>query len=409
MFRYSQGYEIDGSDTSYNLVLPETEKCLEVARFLLGLKTVHRGAPLAIQNASAMREVLTATSRPAPILTGYTRIAALTGKQYAHEDIDALFADLLANGAASCGIGFAYVHPYLLYPEIKGEIIECLRELSGDRHVFEQPEFPSMYYADHFGFLGLFLDPVNAEQHYSAQWEDSAAVLPRAGTPYRLLEIGISLGHWTPRHYYELTKLAAAYPEFEIDAFATLSASLWEAELDKKQWLRRYVWERIDVAAADPAGLIRRLAHAEGFLFSKNWWLRRQKCKRQGADMAQTGARELLDLQNTSSFAGYDASKLQEEERQPELAILKGIFGNEIDLTIDEYAAAAGKLAGVRFFSDLQFEEWTMLQFEFSMNGEKVCGMMRFAREAGSTGGGTRLVFSLPYTAKDYFRRVFGV
>jgi hypothetical protein len=117
-------------------------------------------------------------------------------------------------------------------------------------------------------------------------------------------------------------------------------------------------------------------------------------------------------LQNTSSFAGYDASKLQEDERKPELEILKGIFGNEIDLTIDEYAAAAGKLAGVRFFGDLQFAEWTMLQFEFPMDGEKVCGMMRFARTAGNTGGaggGTRLVFSLPYPAKDYFRRVFGV
>ncbi|MCT4594432.1 MAG: hypothetical protein N4A57_09215 [Anaeromicrobium sp.] len=42
MFLYYDGYEIDGSDTSYNILTPEMEKLKEVVNYYLQLKIIRK-------------------------------------------------------------------------------------------------------------------------------------------------------------------------------------------------------------------------------------------------------------------------------------------------------------------------------------------------------------------------------
>lgn len=51
MFEYSKGYENDGSDTSYNIIAPEFETCVEILNYYLRLKMVYKNAPIAVVTA----------------------------------------------------------------------------------------------------------------------------------------------------------------------------------------------------------------------------------------------------------------------------------------------------------------------------------------------------------------------
>ena len=54
MFLYEQGYEIDGSDSSYNLVDSEIQKILEVVKYILNLKIVNRKNPIKIKYSETL-------------------------------------------------------------------------------------------------------------------------------------------------------------------------------------------------------------------------------------------------------------------------------------------------------------------------------------------------------------------
>lgn len=396
MFVYWQGYEIDGSDSAYNLVLPDVERCLDVARFLLALKIVRRDRPFILRDTR-----LTRAQSPG----GDKRVSELEGRRYDFEALETLIDGLRQANLASCRIVFEYQDPNHLYPNITAEILAQLCRLSGaPKAKFVNPGFRCL---DRYGEIELYFDSrraqsiaCEAESVSEAEW-----ALMSGGRPSAAIEVYLAMATWQPYHQYSLEKLNAAFPGL-IDYGLKpqeFSALFWYPPQDG-DWLEHYVLERIDIDSADPVNTLRRIADVPGFAFSANTWARRRFFKK--SEQGQEIAAQSLDLANPD-FQYYNGAMLQPEDRNPSQETLKGIFGKALDLGIEEYAVGCRKLIGAGLFDNAAYEEATRTAFEFTNGKNKHRGWMYFARPQNPAEA--RLCIQVPWRLRADFCRKFGL
>jgi hypothetical protein len=167
-------------------VLPDVERCLDMVKMLLGLKTTHRGKPIVLRMARTRGQSVGSDQR-----------SGLEGKSYLHAELDTLLDDIRSGNIVRCQIAFEFAPPDRLYPNVKAEIIQMLREISGKHSgarpaVFVDPCF-DLWINTH-GEIGLFLDDIarSGIQQHECVTETRFAAMER-GAPSAALDVWMPL------------------------------------------------------------------------------------------------------------------------------------------------------------------------------------------------------------------------
>lgn len=132
MFEYYKGYEIDGSDTAYDLFTPSLEKLRELIKYYLSLKIIDKDEPIKITDA---------TKKTSKHLKPKD-ITELIGKEYNRDNLDEIFRDMLKFDVYMIELEYTYVGIESLYPEIKREIIDIF---GNEKIKYKNPDLTFFY------------------------------------------------------------------------------------------------------------------------------------------------------------------------------------------------------------------------------------------------------------------------
>lgn len=373
MFHYSRGYEIDGSDTSYNILTPERAKCLEIVDFYLRLKTVDRRGELEIDLKRQRRDYSLRSESEKFRLEGF-RLEEL-GEMLASPEV------------TGCSIFYRYVPMNSLYPEVRREVVDIVARFDGTLRPGEPLHNP-VFWDEHetTDSLDLYFTPEIARRIYECTEDISteAYFLPILEGPYVALEIGCRLGGPFGSAAWNVTKLAERFPELRIDAGDAVQKLYEDTYLGSKR-----LCERIEVASDDPAAILEKLA-SDGAVFQIGWGLRDGDTTSRDRVWPLGLPRGLAEWDsNLYDYKAYDARgfpvEIDGRDYEAFYRILKGITGGKAVMTPGEYAAYVRKLAGASYFPDAEFVRLTTLWFHLQApNGEEErCAFRCFRRDGG--------------------------
>ncbi|MCT4620107.1 MAG: hypothetical protein N4A62_12035 [Marinisporobacter sp.] len=229
MFEYYDGYEIDGSDTSYNILTPEIEKLKEVVNYYLQLKIIRKDIPIKITKVNTKRK------------------GELCNKSYYKHELDLMWEDVLSSSVKSFEISYKYVNPYNLYPEVKRELITSIVNNFGikEKDMIQPVLYPNAYTQ---GYLEIHLEPYSAKKRYTDFNEicGDDYCNRKQDKPIRFVEVDCFLGGPNVLKYYALKKMSLAFPELEIDAEANLENVSWY-----EIYSENFLYEEIDCSSKD--------------------------------------------------------------------------------------------------------------------------------------------------------------
>ena len=148
MFEYYEGYEIDGSDTSYNILTPEIEKLKEVVNYYLNLKIIRKDVPIEITQVNTEQK------------------GELYKKCYYKHQLGLMWEDVFSSSIKSFESSYKYVNPYNLYPEVKRDLITSIvKNFDLKEEDLVQPVLLPNDYTQ--GYMQLFLEPDIAKKRYT--------------------------------------------------------------------------------------------------------------------------------------------------------------------------------------------------------------------------------------------------
>ncbi|HOQ00655.1 MAG TPA: hypothetical protein PK604_07500 [Acetivibrio clariflavus] len=117
MFTYWKGYEIDGSSTTYNIVIPQRELMVEVLQYIINLKIIDRNDNINISYAETGDNLSKNVVRKDNI--------------YKFEEIEKILEITRNPSILDFHINIYCVHPDKLFPQIRKEIYSLSRTRPG--------------------------------------------------------------------------------------------------------------------------------------------------------------------------------------------------------------------------------------------------------------------------------------
>ncbi|PAB61135.1 hypothetical protein [Anaeromicrobium sediminis] len=324
MFSYYDGYEIDGSDTSYNILTPEMEKLKEVVNYYLQLKIIRKDVPIKITKVNTKRK------------------GKLCNKSYYKHELDLMWEDILSSSIKSFEISYEYVNPYNLYPEVKRELITSIVNNSDikEKDLIQPVFWPNPYTQ---GYMQLFLEPDVAKKKYTNFNEicRDDYCNRQQDNPIRFVDVYCCLGGPNVLKYYALKKMSLAFPELEIDAEANLGNVSWY-EIHPENFL----YEEIDCPSKDLYMTIDRILNLEGVETSrKNPFINTYHCN---------------EIEKYKQFR-YESISYKEKEPKvlgqvdTELECLMGLCEKYHDKTLRGHIEFAKQIAPLGFVTDEVF------------------------------------------------------
>lgn len=388
MFKYWQGYEIDGSDSAYNIITPEKTKAIEVILYYLGLKTIRKKQRLAVRYKYKEKD--------------YSRHYTEKKAYFCTADLEAFTAFLQREDLVWVEISYSYIEPGRLYPEVRREIIDIMLSLLPEQQ--RKPLHDPVFWEDFAtrDLIEIYFDPVLAQNAYGYNDDVTGEKYhqPLIKNPFCTIEFNCCLGADFSLIAYNLKHIAQRFPEFAIDYMKDIGFIKKEYYLNGMN-----LYERINLQTKDFAATLKRLAEHDSFWFAH---FRTNNNK---------DSKELLHVFRIQDGIGeWDALKIAKEYDADGnlindfdyayLDILKGITGGKSVFTIDEYAQYIQKLAKVDYFSDTDFTAYSSVNITFALpSGNSYRGFIRWLR----TGGKLKMVLDVPLHLYDYVRKEYAV
>lgn len=391
MFLYEQGYEIDGSDSSYNLVDCEIQKILEVVKYILNLKIVNRKNPIKIKYSESL---------------SYNRSKwkEKTIKWENLEKLDALFQN---PKLSICEIYYPLMKVNRLYPNVKREIIDILLEReqkhskcpqSYQKPHMENPVFISRYEERNSDVLTIYINEEMAKSVYECielDLQKEKIVQKIIQNSCALLEINSIVGANRGYHLYMIKKIAERFPEYEIDVE------------DIMQYYETYFYsgygelaERVYIDGRNVEELLHYLWKEKGvsFLFQQD--TKKRKYTNWREDLI-TDEDVVTLVHIPTELEKYLESCKMLNKREPLYELLFAASKGKINLSFGEYAAYVDKLKNASLLSDYEFEQHTEIYFYYEKKEKKsvhtyLC-RMGYERKDGNI----QLYADIPYKLFD--------
>ncbi|MDR2918043.1 MAG: hypothetical protein LBV72_01580 [Tannerella sp.] len=374
MIEYWQGFEIDGSDTSYNLVVPEREKCIDLLRYYFKLKVIHKGKPVKIYRARGKG-------------TG-----ELVNQVFMPENMEDLWDIIRSYDLKFLELEYTYVAPNSLYPEVKRELIDMLMKQSGIKHTFVKPMFPERYYI--VSYISVDFDSKPSPHHYEMACSESYYAVVSKNSPFLNVIFDCSLNGPYELMFYGLSKIKDAFPEFEIDMH--LNEDLlcyYDVKWDE------LIKEGIPVESTDYVFTLERILSYPAVMLNQD-------------DNKQIHLRRL-----PGGIKNFDPLKIYINEKSPADAggwtkdevnwytALKGIMGKST-FSITEYVEKVQKLARAEIFSDADFENYTSFDFTIQIDKDSTqyC-TIKYVR----TSTDPEMIMLVPYKHRDRIMKLLNL
>lgn len=366
MIEYYQSYEIDGSDTSYDLVVPEREKCIELLKFYFKLKTIHKGVPIKIHNATGKGS------------------KGLKNQTFMPENIEDLWDIIRSHNLETLTLQYTYVAPNSLYPEVKHELIDMLLKHAGVKHSFVKPMFSEPYHTT--DYITIDFDSKPFDHHYDLACSESYYAVVSKNTPFLNIIFDCSLGGPHGLMFYGLSKIKDAFPEFEIDLHLN-EELLCYYEIKWDQLIK----EGIPVESMDYKYTLERILNHPSVTLNHN------------------ESEQICLTRLPSGIEKFDPLKIYidedisvnsngwTKEEVNHYTALKGIMGKST-FSITEYIEKVHKLAQAEIFSNADFESYTSFDFiiQTAKDNKQDC-MVKFAR----TPTVPQMILLVPYKYRD--------
>lgn len=386
MFSFRRGYEIDGSDMSYSVILPERAKCAEVLRFILSLKVIDRRTPFRVCTKKKHREYS-------------IRRLDKTEFEVAYDDLARLDEAIHALDLVSCEIDFAYQPPNTLHPEVRRDVVDIVARAGGmTGRTWTNPVFADEY----GGSDGLYLALTErGSENLVCQTESGQSAAYRAAlgaTPPFALEIGVALGAPFGCAAYIVERVAARFPELEIEAGRIVREMY---ELEGFYPTDREIFERIDLPTGDFSYTLRRLVREGGLRF-----VTRKRQYRPEACAEETSTEAML-LPHIPDWIGeYDPTANNALASSPGWNILKLLTGGKNIMTLDAYVHFIERLWSVRYFPGRDFTRYSSVWMKCDEGDAR--GILRCVRDS-ARGEHFRAVLDVPYLWREEVVRRLGL
>lgn len=354
MFKYWQGYEIDGSDTSYTILTPEKSTCLEIVKYYLKLKTIDKNKPLQ----------LSIYRKKEKYSVHFSQKEVLKIERSQLELLEEIFSD---ETIGKIEISYQYVSPNSLYPEIKRQIIDIVASYDekNKNKQFHNPmllDSLSHYNNINYDYIEVLFHPKIARHYYECTDDVSSSkyIDSIIKNDFFAIEVSCSMGASFGILVYNLQKISERFPELQIDAKKRILE--FDAYFSGKK-----VYECINVKTNDFAQTIKRMIKQGGLVF-RNYSYKSYKYYESIEELQCYNLPNAFPT-NVSShlWQHYDegGTLLAGLEKDDALDILRGVSDGKSYFSIDEYISYVEKLAKVTYFSDNQFSAYTAVYLDY--------------------------------------------
>jgi hypothetical protein len=374
-FEYHKGYEIDGSDTCYNIISPEVEKIKEIFNYYLNLKIIDKNIPIKIYSVN------------------YKKKHELVGGEYFRHELDKLWEDI--SGINNFEVVYKYVSPNSLYPEIKRELIDYIIKSSSIKESeLVNPTFlPDVvntsyisvnFYTEKSKRNYIDVDGIHSDKYYEKV----------KNTRFHNINIDCILGSSSPLKYYAIKKMSLAFPEYEIDPNESLyNISWYDVDIEK------FIYEEIIVDSNDCEFSLNKIINNKNIEYCNKKNTLELKHSRYLYKVDENQKYEYINLNGKKeSYRNYDNNKV--------ITATYDIFTKYFDNTIKSYISYAKKLSELSFISSEQFFKYSSINLKVKKSKEEFEYMtLGFKKDKNNL----KISLIIPQKTRNYIEKTLGL
>jgi len=318
MFVYWQGYEVDGSSTDYNVVVPERELIAEVLRYFLTLKIIDRNAELSVT------------------------INKFTKQVFKWDELDKLYELAVHAETEKIFVSASCIHPDQLFPQVRKDLYKLSATrpgAEGKNHNYKRPAV-SPFYRPNLQ-VELWVNSLNKADAAAETYQPDGLVFNQKTLIHLMQQPHFSMGLICgPTFIYEyaaylVSNLAERFPEIGIDggldcAGGFVNGCTYAMDL--------YTYEKIIVKSPDIAATLQELLAADVFI-----------------PQMPSGKydRELADAKELHLYHLQNIHKASDEHLSAQRKIVKGIIGRKQSFTTLQYETFVQKIAQIECFNSV--------------------------------------------------------
>lgn len=330
MFTYWKGYEIDGSSTTYNIVIPQRELLVEVLRYIMGLKIIDRNENISISYAETGDNLW--------------KKEVIKNDIYKFEESEKILEIVRNPSVLYFHINIYCVHPDKLFPQIRKEIYDLSKTRPGAENIvynYKKPTISPFYHAKNFEIW------IDASFHGQEKTVDNyepeglifneKALVANLRRKHLKIELGCGPGFIYEYAAFIMSKTAERFLEVGIDdgidcAGGFIDGCTYSCNL--------YRFERITLTTENIAQTIKQL-------LEKLEIKPMRRVGRYGWEHKECSTLELYNL--------FDVNKWKTKYIDAKAKIIKEISGGKQEYTPEEYEQFVKKNSEIELFDSVDF------------------------------------------------------
>lgn len=329
MFTYWRGYEIDGSSTTYNIVVPQRELISEVLRYFINLKIIDRSPDISLSFSESQENS--------------SKNVHHKNESYTVDDIDKLCEILERPSTQSFFISTECIHPDKLYHEVRKELYDLskIRPGAEDRvYNYKSPTVSPLNFGPDLGVnLEIYFGNEQAVENYEPDGLvfNSKALVNNMSRPHFSIDFGCGPGFIFEYAAYINSKLTERFPEIGIDGGIDCAGGFTDGCTYSSSL---YKYERIIFSSEKISEIIKSLLDKELILPQKR---------------VGNYGNEILPCDKLFLFNLYNADKWKSDILGKESRAIKGIMSGKKEYTPEEYECFVRKVSEAEMFDRIDF------------------------------------------------------
>lgn len=329
MFTYWRGYEIDGSSTTYNIVVPQRELLSEVLRYFINLKIIDRSSDISLSFSESQENS--------------TKKVHHQNESYNVDDIDRLCEILERPSTQSFFISTQCIHPDKLYHEVRKELynLSKIRPGAEERvYRYKNPSVSPLYFGPDLGVnFEISFNNKQAIENYEPDGLvfNSKALVDNMSGQHFSIDFGCGPGFIFEYAAYINSKMAERFPEIGIDGGRDCAGGFTDGCTYASSL---YKYERITFSSEKIAEIIKSFLDKELVLPQKR---------------VGNYGNEILPCDKLFLFNLYNVDKWKSDILCKESKVIKGITSGQKEYTPDEYECFVRKVSKTEIFDRIDF------------------------------------------------------
>jgi hypothetical protein len=325
MFKYWEGYEIDGSSTAYNVIVPERQLIAEILQCFLNLKIIDRRAEIELREDESRRQ------------------------DFTWEELNNLCEKVANTEAKTIELSAGCIHPDQLFSQVRREVYALTPTrpgAEGKSYPYQKPTVSPLYPpALGVSFSISFKNQTDEVKDYQPEGLvfNERALVSKMAEPHFTIELACGPGFIYEYAAYIMTKLAARFPEIGIDGGIDCAGGFVDGCTYASNL---YEYERITVSACTHAR-VGELALPLQRLMDSKVIIPAARSGKYGRDLVLALK---LSLYNT-----FGLDKAKDEYLDTAAKIVKGIAAGKNDFSTAEYGELVRKIAAVDVLREGEF------------------------------------------------------